>query len=340
MLLHTRSCVLGPIRVGLATNDDRIVAALREFYALSDRVPGLGDWMVDAIVDTPDPAVMTVNRWGVGHRCDPDRRLVQLVGENVHTVAVAARKTLREVLIDHLEQRRYVMLHASAVADNDRVVIIVGDKGAGKTTLALKSVVHHGMRYLSNDHLIVYAEPGSDPERPRLVLTSLPTPIPVRVGTYLDLEPLLPPPWDGNGVALDRWRTTSVDHRHRSEAKVYLTYPQLSQANPITLRLGDLDAATPSVFVALAGYTCGRPVLTAIAEPVAALLPHVRTDWMFDPILNQHCIARTERNRVAYEQDARRLVTALAARSAVLGWHHHGDPNALVGRTIVKGGDR
>src|SRR5262245_11858310 len=75
------------------------------------------------------------------------------------------------------------MLHASAVVNDERVIIVVGDKGSGKTTLGLKAALLHGMRYLSNDHLIVFGDANAEQAAPlasRLILTALPTPIPLK----------------------------------------------------------------------------------------------------------------------------------------------------------------
>ena len=42
------------------------------------------------------------------------------------------------------------MLHASAVADDERVIVVVGDKGSGKTTLALNAALTRGYRTTSS----------------------------------------------------------------------------------------------------------------------------------------------------------------------------------------------
>jgi hypothetical protein len=63
------------------------------------------------------------------------------------------------------------------------------------------------MRYLSNDHLIVFGDANAEQAAPlasRLTLTALPTPIPIKIGTYVDLEERLPPPWDTEGLFVSK----------------------------------------------------------------------------------------------------------------------------------------
>ncbi|WP_043737184.1 MULTISPECIES: hypothetical protein [Nocardia] len=313
---------------GLVTNDDVVLTYLANFYRIGHLGPAPRDWIVEAMVGAPSPC-MAVNEWGVAHCSDANERRARLNCPDPVRLAVSARKAIREVLVDYCEQRRYTMLHASAVADDDTVIIIVGDKGSGKTTLAMKAVLSQGMRYLSNDHLIVYpAEDGPAPVT-QLRLTSLPSPIPVKIGTYLDLEPQLPAPWDSGDVRVDAYRSVAREQLYRLDHRIYYTFPRLGQQNPIVVDLHDRGCG-PAVIVVLAGYRSGAAGPVAVEEPIAALMPHVRRDWPFDPNLNQHYLPRRERGLFDYEHDARNLVTALADRATVIGWHHSGDPADLI----------
>jgi hypothetical protein len=314
---------------------------LAGFYPPGDNESDDGGWIVEARLDRPD-ATMRINPWGVGFHADPVTRQVRLNAEDPVNLAISARKCVREVLVDFCEQQRYVMLHASAVVDSDRVIILVGDKGSGKTTLALKAVLEHGLRYLSNDHLIVYPTPGEDGRAPhtRLALTSLPTLIPVKIGTFLDLEAELPAPWDFEGLDLDAYRKLTREQRYGLDTRVLYTFGSLGQTNPTTVDLASADTG-PNLMIVLVQYTDGEigdP--ESVADPVAALLDHVRSDWMFDPMLNQRFLPRAERGPGEYAEDARRLVTALAERGTVLRWAHRGDPAALLNATTQPGDRR
>ncbi|MFF0488811.1 hypothetical protein ACFYTQ_07285 [Nocardia sp. NPDC004068] len=313
--------------------DATVLEYLREFYAIIESPVRQCDWTIEARVARPDTA-MAVNRWGVGHAIDAIAKRVELQAPDARCLAITTRKTLREVLVDYCEQRRYVMLHASAVGDHERVIMIVGVKGSGKTTLALKAMLGRGMRLLSNDHLIVYAEPADQPST-GLVLTSLPTVIPLKIGTYLDLEDELPLPWSAEGLDLDIYRTMARHQVYRLDRRVLYTYSSLEQSNPLATPLRDAGTG-PDVIVALARYTHGRTEIVPVEGAVEALLPHVRTDWMFDAELNQRYLPRTERGQADYLTDARQLVAALADRATVVAFAHGGDPTPLLHGTNLE----
>jgi hypothetical protein len=159
----TVTCQLGPTRATLVTNSRAVVDYLRNFYPVTDGAAG-GAWVVEATVGPTDHSMIT-NVWGVGYAADPSRRRLRLRAPDPEPLAITARTSVREVMVDFCEQRRYVMLHASAVVADRRVIIIAGDRGSGKTTLALKSVLLHGMRYLANDRLIAFGQPDADARR-------------------------------------------------------------------------------------------------------------------------------------------------------------------------------
>lgn len=323
--------LLGPVAVALATDQPSVVDCLAEFYPMATAVDDQPDWVVDARVGPGDG--MPRNRYGVALAANATKREVVVRADDPVNLAMTTRKAVREAMIGFVEQRRYTMLHASAVADERRVLVVVGDKGSGKTTLALRSALQHGLRYVANDHLILYPDP---PEAANLaewlVVTSLPTLIPVKVGTYLDLEHLLPAPWDTEGLDVDAYRGQPAAQRYPHDARVLYTYRRLGHDNPVTIPLGPPNLG-PAVLVVLARYATNgqRPsALVPVADPVAALLAHVRFDWMFDPQLNERHLPRVERDRAAYAADAQRLVQALAARVQVVAWTHRGDPTPLL----------
>lgn len=324
--LHTATCHLGPTRASVVTNRPAVLDHLREFYPLVSG-GGTGTWSVEALVGPADPGMIT-NDWGVSYAADPSTRWLRLRAPEPQVLALTARTCVREVMVDFCERRGYAILHAAAVTDHDRMIVIAGDSGSGKTTLALKGVLCHGMRYLANDHLIMY------PTESGLELTTLPGPIGVKVGTYLDLADQLPPPFDTEGLDLDSYRAAPPEQRYRSGDRVVYTYRQLGQPHPATVALRD---SGPAVLVALAGYAgAGEPAEEPVGDPVAELLAQVRTDWVFNPRLNQRYLPRAERRPPEYLRDAHRLVRALTERATVVRWRHRGDPVPLLRRHAAR----
>ncbi|WP_085014583.1 hypothetical protein [Frankia sp. KB5] len=330
-----RRCVadLGPVRVAVVTDHDGLVGYLRDFYPLEEDIDrnGVVGWTVHARLTEPEPG-MALTPWRVGFRADRDSRRAVICSTNPRDLAITVRKAIREVLVDYCEARQYTMLHASAVADDQRVVIVVGHKGSGKTTLALGAALNGGYRYLSNDHLILYRT------RDGLVVTSLPTPIPVKIGTYFDHAERLGRPWENEGVDLEEFRRMPRQQRYGHDVRLLYTYRSLGQVNPLHTRLDGRQ-----VVVVLASYAPeGQPVNApaAVADPVGVLWPHIRFDWVFDPALNTHHLPRTERDQDAYGRDAADRLAELAAGSLVVQWSHHGDLTPLLAAVADQPGEQ
>jgi hypothetical protein len=322
---------LGPVTVELNTDQPAVGDYLGEFYPASTAVSARPDWIVDARVGPGGE--MRRNAYGVAYAADAHVQTVVVRASDPLSLAMTTRKAVRDALVGFCETRQATMLHASAIADDRRVIIIAGDKGSGKTTLALRCALVHGMRLLSNDHLIMYPDTPPDVAlHSQLVLTSLPTPIPVKVGTYLDLEQILPEPWDTEGADVARYRAMPRRDRYQHDVRVLYTYRRLGQDNPVIMPLGSPHGG-PRVLVVLARYAPdGGPAddPVPLVDPVTALMEHVRFDWTFDPVLNYQYVPRRDRDRAAYAADARRLAEALAARADVVSWAHAGDPAPLL----------
>lgn len=306
---------LGPERVVVSTDDPSLIDYLREFYPMSTCGAG-ATWSVQAWVTDPEPG-MSVTPWQVGYRADRARKRVVLRSTNPRDLAITARKTVREVLLDYCENREYVMLHASAVTDGEHVIVVVGDKGRGKTTLALNAALTRDDHMLSNDHLILYRDMGG------LVATSLPTPIPVKVGTYFDYAGRLGPPWDSEDVDLDAFRRMPRDQRYGHDRRLLYTYRGLGQTNPVHTRLQGRQVTVVLATYAPADEPVQPPV--PVTDPVRALWPHVRLDWVFDPAVNTHHLPRRERDRATYSHDAHARLSELTEAGSVVAWRHHGD---------------
>jgi hypothetical protein len=104
------------------------------------RVGRLG---ADLIADWPGVATLAANR--AGTRCD-----YRLVGDAL-APAVAAKFHAGQVrgLLRHLQGE--LTLHAAAVALDGAGVLLVGDSGAGKSSLAAALCSHHGADFIADD---------------------------------------------------------------------------------------------------------------------------------------------------------------------------------------------
>lgn len=317
---------LGPVTAELSTDCAELVTALADFYTLHPHRASAPAVTITARREAPTPD-MARTEWGVGYRPDPDGSRLTLATPSVYDLAVTTRKALREPLLAACQTRGGLMLHASALQRGNQVVIIVGESGSGKTTLALDAVVEHGATLLSNDHLLLY------PHDSGLILTALPTVLPVKAGTYLDLADALPPPWDHADLpehTLAAVRTLPPAQRHRCTQRVLYTYRALGQPpvpyQPLTrehrVTVVLADYATPP-----AAPTSPKE-LTA-AQGRAALAKHLRGDWWADPNAHTHFLPRTPPSQARQYAGEQESLAALVERATVVRWHHRGSLEPL-----------
>lgn len=85
-------------------------------------------------------------------------RTILVRNPNVHGLFVDTYRVIRQVLLADALDRGYIPLHAAGVDYDGMAVAIVGDRGAGKTTLSA-ALCRRGGRYLGNDKLLVH--PGN-----------------------------------------------------------------------------------------------------------------------------------------------------------------------------------
>lgn len=314
---------LGGVAVAVESDCALVHELLAEFYPVEPDLSG-PMWTVVAHAQAP-PRGVAVNRFGVGYQPDIAGRSLTLWATQVKDLAITTRKCVREIFLDACERTGYGMLHASAVYRDDQAIVFAADKRGGKTTLALRAVLDHGWRWLSNDHLIVWrGEAG-------LVATSLPTPIPLKVGTYLDLIDRLPPPWDTNGVDAAGWRAAAPAARYASDVAVYYTFGRLGQPNPVLVEL--VGRRLTVVFPSYAGPGQREGVVDTVPAQAAAaeLAGHVRADWIGDQRLHQRHLPFPHRDVAAFSRDGVNLAAQVAAAVAeVVRFTHRGDPSPLL----------
>lgn len=98
---------------------------------------------------------------------------------------------------------------------------------------------------------------------------------------YLDYAKQLGEPWENEDVNVEQYRRMPARQRYGCDRRLLYTYGHLGQVNPLHTSL-----AGRQILVVLADYApADRPVSTPVPvdDPVTALWPHVRFDWVFDP---------------------------------------------------------
>ncbi|NJQ03545.1 hypothetical protein [Streptomyces zingiberis] len=112
------------------------------------------------LLSTDDPSGMVQGLTpgsALAYRSDPGAGALEIIGCRTEDVATAAARLAREMVRGVLLRDGWSVLHASAVVHDGRVVLTLGEKGAGKTTTALALADRYGLGLLANDRVFVRA---------------------------------------------------------------------------------------------------------------------------------------------------------------------------------------
>lgn len=93
----------------------------------------------------------------LAYRSDPGSGSLEIIGCRTEDVATATARLAREMVRGVLLRDGWSILHASAVVHEGRVILTLGEKGAGKTTTALALANWHRLGLLANDRVFVRA---------------------------------------------------------------------------------------------------------------------------------------------------------------------------------------
>ncbi|WP_433891999.1 hypothetical protein [Streptomyces sp. CA-111067] len=94
----------------------------------------------------------------LAYRSEPPAGRLTIYGCDTERVATATARLAREAMRGVLLRAGWTVLHASAAAQNERVVLTFGSKGAGKTTTAVSLAACHGWELLANDRVFVRSD--------------------------------------------------------------------------------------------------------------------------------------------------------------------------------------
>lgn len=173
-----------------------------------------------------------------------------------------ARRFLRDLwLAERVCRSPVAFLHAASVELDGRVVIFVGDKRAGKTSLLLDAVLKHGWRVVSNDCLVLYYDHAE------LHATGLPTYVGIRADVAERYDALLRSRVIGDEPNLDsyqRWRSAK---RGFPDARLYLSMGALSSPSLATVCLNRAEITVAAVQFGAPGEAVGLSTLATDPGP-------------------------------------------------------------------------
>ncbi|MGH8887836.1 MAG: hypothetical protein ACRDYX_22250 [Egibacteraceae bacterium] len=150
---------------GTSSVDDRLVLARvddRRYASIQDQVQHASHEMFEfakaavRAARKPDGSVEAVNEAErIAYRVDPASGHITLIGCGQEALNLAAARLVREAARAVLQRDGWTILHASAVVRGDRCLLMLGDKGSGKTTTALLLAKRAGWSLLANDRVFV-----------------------------------------------------------------------------------------------------------------------------------------------------------------------------------------
>lgn len=101
---------------------------------------------------------------------------VSIVSDSLEHLRLATLRTLRDLLTARLEAEGWVQFHAACAEKDSNAVLILGRKGAGKTSTAV-ALVRNGWRLIANDRVMIRGDQNTT--------FALPWPTPMNVGLGL-----------------------------------------------------------------------------------------------------------------------------------------------------------
>jgi hypothetical protein len=96
----------------------------------------------------------------LAYRSHPEGGALHIIGRDSETLATATARLAREMIRGRLIRDGWSLLHASAISRDGRVILALGGKGSGKTTLALTLTQAGEWELLANDRVFVRVDNG------------------------------------------------------------------------------------------------------------------------------------------------------------------------------------
>ncbi len=103
--------------------------------------------------------IVSDDNFKVFYLIDKEHGKIQiLTTKNNYRARIALMRVIRELTMNYYMVSQGIFIHGSAFEIDGKAMIIVGNKGAGKTTLMLYNLLNKRTKYLSNDRLFILEE--------------------------------------------------------------------------------------------------------------------------------------------------------------------------------------
>jgi hypothetical protein len=112
-----------------------------EFYKDHNFIKNIYDGF--PVINIDESLILTLKN---GHL---DIKYTELCNFNIKIIKHAIRAYIDQIMFN----QGYVLLHMASVKIGERVIGVIGDKGAGKTTTIVKALDTHNAGYISNDRV-------------------------------------------------------------------------------------------------------------------------------------------------------------------------------------------
>lgn len=168
--------------------EDELVAEASSYFAIEDNIDFLGrgkdGTTLRCAVISDEIVLYCCGSDGIFWLADFEAKTIFIVfSSRTKHPALDFSRTVRGIVASYLTGRGWSFYHAGAVDTAEGVLMIVGNPGAGKTSLIL-ALVRDGARFVANEHLFIRADGGG------IQALSYPLPIAVGLGTAMQFPDL------------------------------------------------------------------------------------------------------------------------------------------------------
>lgn len=301
--------------------DPRIYDYLRDFFSITERQsPKREIFVLPSSLEFP-PIPARINEHGVRYGLHEPTGDIYLQSENWVDLAICARKAIRELHLNRCEKSGYVVLHGSAMYNENLVAVFIGTNGVGKTTLSLDGWLNHGFKLIANDHVVVFREGDS------FKVSGLTTFVTLKLAHIAHIFPQL-----SNRVSLHH----STVERYAEEAKGNSSYP--FYFGPQHFGVGEIAAiqigtSGKQFIVILPDFRLGQlPEVEEASQDVcrSVLTAEIRTEWVYDENANPQFYGFPRRSAEDFQCDSEILCADISKIGRVYRFVHTGSITPLM----------